>query len=62
LTGRGRELLAQIEPLYTKEVKRIMAVLKINEQKTIIEMLERIRGNVSGIDENKTQDISLLRV
>jgi len=62
LTGRGKELLAQIEPLYTKEVKRIMAALKLNEQKTVIEMLERIRGNVSGLNENKTQDAGLLRV
>ena len=62
LTGRGRELLAQIEPLYTKEVKRIMAALKLNEQKTVIEMLERIRGNVSGLNGNNTQDVSLVRV
>lgn len=62
LTGRGRELLARIEPLYTKEVKRIMAALKLNEQKTVIEMLERIRGNVSGLNGNKTQDVSLVRV
>ncbi|MHC4533417.1 MAG: MarR family winged helix-turn-helix transcriptional regulator [Planctomycetota bacterium] len=62
LTGRGEELLAEIEPRYTKEVKRIMAALKINEQKTVIEMLERIRGNVSGPNENKIQDVSLVRV
>jgi DNA-binding MarR family transcriptional regulator len=62
LTVRGKELLAQIEPLYTKEVKRIMAALKLNEQKTIIEMLERIRGNVSGQNENTTQDVSLVSV
>ena len=62
LTGRGKELLAEIEPHYTKEVKRIMAALKLNEQKTVIEMLERIRGNVSGLNENNTQDISLVRV
>jgi DNA-binding MarR family transcriptional regulator len=62
LTDRGKELLAQIEPLYTTEVKRIMAALKLNEQKTVIEMLERIRGNVSGLNENKTQDASLIRV
>ncbi|MBC8469663.1 MAG: MarR family transcriptional regulator [Planctomycetes bacterium] len=62
LTGRGKELLAEIEPRYTKEVKRIMAALKLNEQKTVIEMLERIRGNVSGLNENTTQDVSLVRV
>ena len=47
LTSRGKKLLAQIEPLYTKEVKRIMAVLRQAEQKTLIEMLEKIRGNIS---------------
>ena len=62
LTGRGKELLAEIEPRYTKEVKRIMAALKINEQKTVIEMLERIRGNVTGLNENKIQDVSLVGV
>ena len=62
LTGRGKELLAKIEPLYTKEVKRIMAALELNEQKTVIEMLERIRGNVSGLNGNKKQDVSLIRV
>ena len=62
LTSRGKELLAEIEPHYTKEVKRIMNALKLNEQKTVIEMLERIRGNVSGLNENKTQDVSLVRV
>lgn len=62
MTDRGKELLEQIEPLYTKEVKRIMAALKLSEQKTVIEMLERIRGNVSGLNKNKTQDVSLVRV
>jgi DNA-binding MarR family transcriptional regulator len=62
LTSRGRELLAEIEPQYTKEVKRIMAALKLNEQKKVIEMLERIRGNVSGLNENNTQDVSLVSV
>jgi DNA-binding MarR family transcriptional regulator len=62
LTVRGKELLAQIEPLYTMEVKRIMSALELNEQKTVIEMLERIRGNVSGQNENTTQDVSLVRV
>ena len=62
LTGRGRELLAQIEPLYTKEVKRIMAALNLDEQKTVIKMLERIRGNVTGLNEKKQQDAGLIRV
>ena len=61
LTGRGKELLARIEPLYTQEVKRIMAALKIKEQKRVIEMLEKIRGNISEQTKYRTQDISLIR-
>ena len=60
LTGRGKELLARIEPLYTQEVKRIMAALKIKEQKRVIEMLEKIRGNISEQTKYRTQDISLI--
>ena len=62
LTERGRTLLAKIEPLYTKEVKRIMAALKQGEQKNVIEMLERIRGNISKRTKYRTQDVNLVRV
>jgi DNA-binding MarR family transcriptional regulator len=62
LTGRGGKLIAKIEPLYTKEVKRIMAVLKQDEQKKVIKMLERVRGNISEQTEYRTQDVSLLKV
>ena len=62
LTERGRTLLAKIEPLYTKEVKRIMAALKQGEQKNVIEMLERIRGNISERTKYRTQDVNLVRV
>ncbi|MCP4259174.1 MAG: MarR family transcriptional regulator [Planctomycetes bacterium] len=62
LTSRGQELLGEIEPLYTQEVKRIMAVLKQDEQKTVIEMLEKIRGNISERTKYKTQDTSLVRL
>jgi DNA-binding MarR family transcriptional regulator len=62
LTGRGRKLLDQIEPLYTKEVKRIMAVLKQAEQKTLIEMLKKIRGNISEQNKSKTRNVSFVRV
>jgi DNA-binding MarR family transcriptional regulator len=62
LTNRGKQLLAEIEPLYTKEVKRIMAVLKQDEQKTVIEMLERIRGNIPAETKYTTQDVNLVKV
>jgi len=60
LTNRGRELLDRIEPLYTKEVKRIMAVLKQAQQKTLIAMLEKVRANISEQAELKPKDISLV--
>ena len=47
LTSRGKRLLGDIEPLYAKEVKRIMAVLLEAEQKRLIVMLERVRANIS---------------
>ena len=62
LTSQGRKLLAQIEPLYTNEVKRIMAVLKQTEQKTLVEMLEKIRGNISEQNNSKTRNVSFVRV
>ena len=47
LTARGKKLLAQAEPLYIKEVKRIMATLKEAEQKSMVAMLEKVRNNVA---------------
>jgi len=62
LTSRGKGLLAEIEPLYTQEVKRIMAILKQTEQKTVINMLEKIRGNITEQNKTKVQDVDLVRV
>lgn len=47
LTARGIGLLDKIEPLYTEEVKSIMAVLTQDDQRAVIKMLEKIRGNIS---------------
>ena len=47
LTAHGEKLLDRIEPLYAREVERIMDVLAKADQKKLIAMLERIRGNVS---------------
>ncbi len=62
LTDRGRKLLSQIEPLYTKEVKRIMAALKKNEQKTLIAMLEKIRSNISEQGKPKSREVRLVEI
>lgn len=62
LTNRGKRLLAQIEPLYAKEVKRIMAALKQAEQKKLIAMLEKIRNNISDQSAQQVRDLSAVRV
>ncbi|MGA1980484.1 MAG: MarR family transcriptional regulator [Sedimentisphaerales bacterium] len=46
LTAHGKKLLAQVELLYAREVKRIMAALEEAEQKRLITMLEKIRGSI----------------
>jgi MarR family 2-MHQ and catechol resistance regulon transcriptional repressor len=48
LTEKGKKLFAKVDPLYTKEVKKAMAVLREVEQKKLIEMLEKVRANISG--------------
>ncbi len=48
LTDKGRKLYAKVDPLYSKEVKSAMAVLKGTEQKKLIKMLERVRANITG--------------
>ncbi len=46
LTDRGRQLLAQIEPLYVKEVRRIMAGLSDKEQTKMMQALEKVRASI----------------
>jgi DNA-binding MarR family transcriptional regulator len=47
MTSRGRKLFAKVEPLYARQVQQIMAVFKSGEQKTLIAMLGRIRGELA---------------
>jgi DNA-binding MarR family transcriptional regulator len=47
LTNRGRQLLAQIEPLYAKEVRRIMAGLSDKEKAKMMQTLEKVRASIS---------------
>lgn len=47
LTSYGKKLLSRIEPLYAKQVQRIMDVLPENEQKRLITALEKIRANIT---------------
>jgi DNA-binding MarR family transcriptional regulator len=46
ITSRGEKMLDKIEPLYAKEVKKIMAPLKDVQQKSMIAMMEKVRNNV----------------
>jgi DNA-binding MarR family transcriptional regulator len=56
LTSSGRKLLEKIEPLYAKEVKRIMAVLVEEEQKGLIGMLEKVRANINKREEKSLSE------
>jgi len=46
LTAKSKKLLAQIEPLYANQIKKIMAPLKGPEQKKLITMLGKIRSKL----------------
>jgi DNA-binding MarR family transcriptional regulator len=46
MTVRGKKLFARVEPLYTKEIKTIMASLKVTEQGKLIKTLEQIRSSI----------------
>lgn len=47
MTGRGKKLFAKVEPLYAKQVEKIMTCLKEPEQKRLITILGRIRSKLS---------------
>jgi len=46
LTSRSRKLLAQVEPLYAKEVRKTVTCLKEAEQKRLMSMLEKVRSRL----------------
>jgi MarR family 2-MHQ and catechol resistance regulon transcriptional repressor len=46
LTKKGKRLLEKVEPLYAKEVTRIMSVLSDGEKKKLIKMLEKVRSGI----------------
>ena len=47
LTSRGKKLFVKVDPLYAKEVKKVMACLNEAEQKRLNRMLGRIRSKLS---------------
>lgn len=46
LTSQGKKLFVKVDPLYVKEVKKIMAVFKEAEQRRLMSMLEKIRNKL----------------
>lgn len=46
LTAKGRKLLDEVEPLYAKEVRKVMAALKDPDQKKLTAMLEKVRAEL----------------
>ena len=47
LTARGKKLFAQLDLLYIKEVKKVMAPLRESEQESLMAMLGKIRKKLS---------------
>ena len=46
ITGKGMELLDKLEPLYFKEVNRVLARLNQSDIKQVINSMEKIRMNL----------------
>jgi DNA-binding MarR family transcriptional regulator len=46
LTAKGRKLLDEVEPVYGKEIRKVMSALKESDLKKLIFMLERTRANI----------------
>ncbi|MBN1766675.1 MAG: MarR family transcriptional regulator [Sedimentisphaerales bacterium] len=52
LTPYGRQLLSEVEPIYIDQIKKA-TVLAAQEQKMLIDMLEKIRGKVNAMSFEK---------
>ena len=47
MTAKGKKLFARVEPLYAKQINKIIAALKEAEQKRLIRTLEKIRPTLT---------------
>ncbi len=47
MTVKGKKLLAKVEPLYARKVKKVMACLGKTEQKRLVNLLEKIRERIA---------------
>ncbi|MHC4130756.1 MAG: MarR family winged helix-turn-helix transcriptional regulator [Planctomycetota bacterium] len=46
MTTKGKKLFARVEPLYSKQIRQLMEVLKETEQKGLIKSLGKIRSKL----------------
>ena len=46
LTAKGRKVLDEVEPVYGKEIRKVMSALRESDLKKLITMLERTRANL----------------
>jgi len=47
MTSKGKKLFAKVEPLYSKQIRQLMAVLNESEQKGLVKALGKIRKELS---------------
>jgi len=47
MTPKGKKLFAKVEPLYSKQIRQLMAVLNESEQKGLVKALGKIRKELS---------------
>jgi DNA-binding MarR family transcriptional regulator len=47
MTPKGKKLFDKVEPLYSKQVRQLMAVLNEPEQKALVKALGKIRKELS---------------
>ncbi|MHC4212655.1 MAG: MarR family winged helix-turn-helix transcriptional regulator [Planctomycetota bacterium] len=47
MTAKGKKLFAKVEPLYSRQVQKLMNVLKESDQKALIKTLGKLRNRLS---------------
>jgi DNA-binding MarR family transcriptional regulator len=47
MTPKGKKLFDKVEPLYSKQIRQLMAVLNDSEQKALVKALGKIRKELS---------------
>jgi MarR family 2-MHQ and catechol resistance regulon transcriptional repressor len=47
MTPKGKKLFAKVEPLYVKQIRKLMSVLNESEEKALVKSLGKIRKELS---------------